>query len=121
MSYSISDVSEEFKLTFRTIRFWEDRGLINPKRDKRERVYSDGDRAVISEIVSRRSQHFTVEEIKQALDAGGFTKQQLLDQTEFLREERVEIDRALVALEDEIAAADSHDEPRQEQLKTRAR
>ena len=110
ISYSISDISEEFKLTLRAIRFWEDRGLINPKRDKRERVYSDGDRSVIAEIVSRRSQHFTIEEIKQALDAGGFSKQQLLDQSEFLREERAEIDRALTALEDEIAAGDSQDE-----------
>ena len=43
-TYSISDLAREFALTTRAIRFYEDSGLIAPKREKRTRVYGERER-----------------------------------------------------------------------------
>jgi hypothetical protein len=40
--YSISDLSDEFKVTARALRFYEDEGLINPIRRGLTRVYTSG-------------------------------------------------------------------------------
>ncbi len=41
-SFSISDLASEFDVTTRTIRFYEEKGLLNPKREGTRRVYSSG-------------------------------------------------------------------------------
>ena len=42
--YSISDLSKEFDVTTRTIRFYEDAGLLTPVRQGRNRLYTIRDR-----------------------------------------------------------------------------
>ena len=42
--YSIAELSREFAITPRTIRFYEDEGLIKPRRQGMTRLYSAGDR-----------------------------------------------------------------------------
>ena len=42
--YTITDLSKEFNLTTRAIRFYEDQGLLNPRREGRKRIYSKRDR-----------------------------------------------------------------------------
>ena len=39
-SYSITDLSREFSVTPRTLRFYEEKGLLNPKRSGKNRIYS---------------------------------------------------------------------------------
>lgn len=48
---SISQVSKEFGLTLRALRYYEDKGLIHPERDGVARVYSSNDRARIGIIL----------------------------------------------------------------------
>jgi DNA-binding transcriptional MerR regulator len=43
-TFSISDLAKEFDVTPRTIRFYEDEGLLSPARDGSRRVYSPRDR-----------------------------------------------------------------------------
>ena len=43
--YSIAELAREFAITARTIRFYEDEGLIKPRRQGLTRLYSAGDRA----------------------------------------------------------------------------
>lgn len=43
-SYSIRDLATEFAVTTRTIRFYEEKGLLKPGRDGQRRVYSPADR-----------------------------------------------------------------------------
>ena len=43
-SYSIRDLATEFAVTTRTIRFYEEKGLLNPRRDGQRRIYSAADR-----------------------------------------------------------------------------
>lgn len=42
--YKIGDLAREFDVTLRTLRFYEDRGLITPTRSGTTRLYSSGDR-----------------------------------------------------------------------------
>lgn len=44
-TFGISDLAREFGITPRTIRFWEDQGLLSPQREGRNRVFSRRDRA----------------------------------------------------------------------------
>ena len=43
--YSISDLAEEFGVTTRTIRYYEDQGLLTPRRNGVTRVFSSRDRS----------------------------------------------------------------------------
>jgi DNA-binding transcriptional MerR regulator len=98
-TYTISDLAKEFGLTLRTLRFWETRGLLKPARSGMTRAYSESDRAEIAQIVTWRAQRFTVEEIKIALQGGGFSHDQLLAQLKYLHLERAEIDQAIADLD----------------------
>ena len=42
--YKIGDLAREFNVTLRTLRFYEDKGLITPAREGTKRLYSDADR-----------------------------------------------------------------------------
>ncbi|MEM8749825.1 MAG: MerR family transcriptional regulator [Pseudomonadota bacterium] len=44
MIYKIGDLAREFNVTLRTLRFYEDRGLITPERSGTTRLYSEQDR-----------------------------------------------------------------------------
>jgi DNA-binding transcriptional MerR regulator len=43
-TYSISDLAAEFNITTRTIRFYEEKNLLNPRREGTRRIYSPADR-----------------------------------------------------------------------------
>jgi DNA-binding transcriptional MerR regulator len=43
-TFTISDLAREFGITPRTIRFWEDQGIVAPAREGRQRVFSRRDR-----------------------------------------------------------------------------
>ena len=44
MTFSISDLADEFDVTTRTIRFYEEKGLLSPRREGTRRIYSPADR-----------------------------------------------------------------------------
>ena len=50
-TYTISELSKEFGITTRTIRYYEDQGLISPGRNGRQRIYSRRDRARLKLIL----------------------------------------------------------------------
>ncbi len=51
ITYSISDLAREFGVTTRTIRFYEEKGLLNPKRNGTRRIYSPSDRTKLRLIL----------------------------------------------------------------------
>lgn len=67
-TYSISELAEEFKLTTRAIRFYEDRGLLNPSRRGRTRIYAGRDRIRLRLIQRGKRLGFSLDEISQILD-----------------------------------------------------
>ena len=62
-SYSISELSREVEVTTRTIRFYEDKGLLRPERVGRQRVYSPGDRVRLKLILRGKRLGFSISEI----------------------------------------------------------
>lgn len=60
--YSISELAEEFDITTRTIRFYEEKGLLRPARNGSNRVYSTGDRVKLKLILRGKRLGFSLEE-----------------------------------------------------------
>ena len=67
-SYSISDLSEEFGVTARALRFYEDEGLIAPHRKGLSRIYTKRDRARLAWIVRAKNVGFSLSEIRELID-----------------------------------------------------
>ncbi len=66
--YSIAELAREFAITPRTIRFYEDEGLIKPRRQGMTRLYSAADRAKLTWILRGKRLGFSLAEIKELLD-----------------------------------------------------
>ena len=67
-SYSITDLSEEFGVTARALRFYEDEGLIAPERQGLARVYSRRDRARLAWILRGKRVGFSLNDIREMID-----------------------------------------------------
>lgn len=66
-SYSIGELADEFAITTRTIRFYESRGLLAPRRAGTTRVYSRRDRARLMLILRGKNLGFSLEDIAEYL------------------------------------------------------
>lgn len=66
--YSISDLSEEFQVTARALRFYEDEGLISPIRRGLTRVYTKRDRARLAWILRAKRVGFSLADIREMID-----------------------------------------------------
>lgn len=60
--FSISDLSKEFDITTRTIRFYEDQGLLSPTRKGQTRIYTKGDRVRLKLILRGKRLGFSLSE-----------------------------------------------------------
>ncbi len=67
-TYTISELAAEFGITPRTIRFYEDEGLISPARAGTTRIYSRQDRGRLILICRGKRLGFSLAEIKEFLD-----------------------------------------------------
>ena len=67
-TYGISDLSEEFGVTARALRFYEDEGLIAPERQGLARVYSRRDRARLVWILRAKRVGFSLADIREMID-----------------------------------------------------
>lgn len=67
-TFAIADLSRELGVTARTLRFYEDQGMISPMRDGQTRVYSHSDKARIMWILKGKSVGFSLSEISEMLD-----------------------------------------------------
>src|SRR3954447_26210006 len=62
--YTIGDLAREFGVTLRTLRFYEDKGLLSPRRDGRARIYDSHNRSRLSIILKAKQLGFTLSEIQ---------------------------------------------------------
>jgi len=106
--YTIGDLAREFGVTLRTLRFYEDRGLLSPRRDGTSRIYDARDRERLSVILKGKQLGFTLTEIRAMLaeerSANGqamnlrLSLEQIEDQIRHLEQQKVEIEEALEEL-----------------------
>ena len=64
----IGDMANLFGVTLRTLRFYEDKGLISPKREGNTRLYSRRDISRLKLIMLGRKVGFSLREVKQIMD-----------------------------------------------------
>ncbi|TWG99944.1 DNA-binding transcriptional MerR regulator [Mesorhizobium sp. J18] len=64
----IGEMAEEFGVTLRALRFYEDKGLIQPKREGITRLYTYRDKARLKLILLGRRVGFSLRDIKQIID-----------------------------------------------------
>jgi len=67
-TYTISQLAREFEVTPRALRFYEDKGLLTPRRDGMNRVYSHRDRGRLQLILRGKRVGLSLIEIKEILD-----------------------------------------------------
>jgi DNA-binding transcriptional MerR regulator len=106
-TFTIGDLAREFGVTLRTLRFYEDRGLLSPSREGTTRIYDARDRARLSVILKGKQLGFTLTEIRAmvAEERGDeapanlkLSLAQVEDQISHLEQQRAEIEEALVEL-----------------------
>jgi len=68
VTYSISDLAKEFALTTRAIRFYEDEGLLAPRRSGRSRIYGERERVRIKLVLRGKRLGLSLSEIRELLD-----------------------------------------------------
>lgn len=67
-TYTISDLAREFGVTPRTIRFYEDKDLLTPRREGQNRVYNGRERARLEWILRAKRIGFSLADISEMLD-----------------------------------------------------
>lgn len=79
--FTIRDLADEFGLTLRTLRFYEQRGLLTPVRDRKNlnavRIYDQNDREKLAEIIRLTKMGFTIAEISRGNFSDAQYRQQL--------------------------------------------
>lgn len=66
-TYSISELAQEFGVTTRTIRFYEEKGLISPRREGQHRRYTPADRVRIKLILRGKRIGMSLDESAEVL------------------------------------------------------
>ena len=100
--HSISDLSQEFDITTRTLRFYEEKGLISPERQGQNRIYSVADRARLKLILRGKRLGLTLEEssgIIAMYDPQTNNKKQLQTLIHKIREKRHQLEQQQKDLE----------------------
>ncbi len=67
-TYSISELAQEFGITTRTIRYYEDQGLISPERNGVSRVFSNRDRVRLKLALRGKRLGFSLSEIRELFE-----------------------------------------------------
>lgn len=67
MTYSISDLANEFDVTTRTIRFYEEKGLLHPRRAGTRRIYGPSDRTRLRLILRGKRLGLSLDESAQII------------------------------------------------------
>ncbi len=107
--YSITELTREFGVSTRTLRFYEDEGLLHPERRGRTRLFRAADRRLLLEILRGRRIGFTISEIREIIQVyreppGEMGQLKLLmkrvdEKRDELRQKHKDIDETLAELD----------------------
>ncbi|MBL4910730.1 MAG: MerR family DNA-binding transcriptional regulator [Alteromonadaceae bacterium] len=98
VTYSISDLSKEFDITTRSIRFYEDQGLLTPTRKGQTRIYNQRDRVRLKLILRGKRLGFSLAEtgrLFELYDADNSSAKQLATMMEIIADKKSELNQQL--------------------------
>jgi len=98
VTYSISDLSKEFDITTRSIRFYEDQGLIFPTRKGQTRIYNQRDRVRLKLILRGKRLGFSLAEtgrLFELYDADNSSAKQLATMMDIIAHKKSELNQQL--------------------------
>ena len=109
----IGEMAKTFGVTLRALRFYEDKGLISPRRDGSTRLYTRRDKARLKLILLGRKVGFSLRDVKQIMDLYDpngtninhhrLTIEKSEKQLSRLHKQRAAIDEAITELSDMMA------------------
>jgi DNA-binding transcriptional MerR regulator len=109
-TWTIGELAEDFDTTLRTIRFYEDKGLLLPERQGQARIFHPRDRVRLQLILRGKRLGFTLDEIAQIInmydetpgEAGQlrFLIEDIQERRRTLQRKRADLDEAMAELDD---------------------
>ena len=119
-TYSISDLARELDITTRTIRFYEEQGMLSPERRGLERVYSARDKVTLKLILRGKRIGFSLAECRDLIglyDPSGDNQRQLTTMLKKIAERRAQLDQQLLDIQQMQLELDTAEERCKEALK----
>src|SRR2546423_1373274 len=106
--FTIRDLTKEFAVSARTLRFYEEKGLLDPTRRGEQRLYTRRDRARLAYVLAGKTVGFSLEEVREMLNLydlgdGGVTQLKVAlakfgERIERLERQKTDIDRVVAEL-----------------------
>ena len=117
--HTIREMAQDFQVSIRTLRFYEDRGLLHPRREGTNRRYDSRDRLCLKMILKGKTLGFTLSEIADILAGGmddsgkmelekGLLPEQITTQIDYLQRQRSQIDEAIKTFAGPIDACSNY-------------
>lgn len=105
-TWSISELAREFDVTPRTLRYYEDHGILNPERVGTQRIYHARDRTRLKLALRGKRMGFTLADIRSLIDmydGPGSTQHQLSQYQNVLTHYRDKLESQLTDLQQTLA------------------
>jgi DNA-binding transcriptional MerR regulator len=109
-TWTIAEIARDFGVTLRTVRFYEEHGLISPERRGQQRVFHPRDRVRLALVLRGKRLGFPLEEIKKIVDMYDaepgesgqlrYLLAQIGDRRQELEHRRRDLDEALAELDE---------------------
>src|SRR5437764_5546617 len=106
--FTIRDLTKEFAVSARTLRFYEEKGLLDPARRGEQRLHTRRDRARLAYVLAGKTVGFSLEDVREMLDLydlgdGGVTQLKVAlakfgERIERLERQKSDIDRVVTEL-----------------------
>lgn len=112
-TWTISELSQEFNVTPRTLRFYEDHQILNPIREGQKRIYTHRDRTRLKLALRGKRLGFPLSEIRQLIDmydGPGSTATQLKTYIDALQAHKNQLLQQKADLEETLAEMQAQEE-----------
>lgn len=117
--YTITELTREFNVSTRTLRFYEDEGLLKPVRRGRTRLFRPSDRVLLRQILRGKRLGFSIAEIREIIEvykASSGEEGQIKLMMVRINEKRSELEQKRRDIEETVREMDAAEESCLERL-----